>query len=544
MQINHWKIGTRLAAGNAILLALIVAVAMVGLNGMARGSAALSHITHVNVAKLALLEDMASSVHIVSRVIRTMALIDDPAEAQREYVKITAAREKYDAAMSKLETMPLDDAGKATVARLKEHQAAARPLNNKFLELIRTDREAAIKLLRTDGAAANNRWQDELHGFSELQRRKNAQDEAGASQAYTGARMWMFLAMGLALTAGAGLAWVQSRSIVQPLQSAVNVARTVASGDLSAHIATQARDETGDLLRALADMNGKLRDMVTQVRSGAESVATASAQIAGGNHDLSARTEQQAGTLEETAASMEEISSTVAQSLDHALSAQQLAQQAAGEAQQGGAVVAQVIATMSEIDASSRKISDITSVIDGIAFQTNILALNAAVEAARAGEQGRGFAVVAGEVRSLAQRCATAAREIKTLITDSNTRVEEGTRQVHLAGTAIGQVVERVQQVSQVVDDISRASREQNSGIVQINEALTQMDTVTQQNAALVEEAASAAEALQDQATALEKLVRAFNTGRGDATVHPLPRRRDATASAEAGSIAALHYRQ
>ncbi|MBY0238113.1 MAG: MCP four helix bundle domain-containing protein [Burkholderiaceae bacterium] len=540
MHLNHWKIGTRLAAGNAILLAMIIAVAMVGMHGMARSNDALRHITHVNVAKLALLEDMGSANHIVTRVIRTMALIDDPAEAQREYAKISLARASYDNALRTLETMPLDDAGKATIVRLKQAQAATRPLNDQFLALIRTDRDAAITLLRTEGAAANHRWQEELHGYSALQRQKNAVDEALADQAYVQARQWMLVSLATALVVGMALAWLQGRSIVLPLKAAVGLARTVAAGDLSAHIASDARDETGELLRALAEMNGKLRDMVTQVRSGAEAVASASAQIAGGNHDLSARTEQQAGTLEETAASMEQISSTVAHSLDHAQSAQRLAQRAADEAQQGGDVVAQVVATMGMIDAASRKIGDITSVIDGIAFQTNILALNAAVEAARAGEQGRGFAVVAGEVRSLAQRCATAAREINVLITDSNSRVEEGARQVGLAGAAIGQVVERVRQVSQVVDDITHASREQNAGIGQINAALTQMDATTQQNAALVEQAASAAEALQDQACALEQLVRAFHTGRNDIAIPPLPRRLDARGGADGGAVAAL----
>ncbi len=518
MKINQFKIGTRLAAGNAILLALIVLVAMVGLRGMSRGNEALARITEVNVAKLALLEQMTSSVHVVMRVIRTMALIDDPAEAQGEFVKITAAREQYDGALRKLEAMPLDETGKATVARLKETQAAARPLNNRFLELVRTDRQAAIKLLRTDGAAANTRWQEQLQNYAQYQRRKNAQDAIDAARTYADARTWMLASLAAALVLGGALAWLQERAIVQPLRTAVGVARTVAAGDLSAAITSDARDETGDLLRALADMNNRLRDTVTHVRGGAGQVAAAAAQIAAGNHDLSSRTEQQAGSLEETAASMEQISGNVGQSMDSAQSAHELAQRAAGEAEHGGQVVAQVIATMGRIDDASRKIGEITSVIDGIAFQTNILALNAAVEAARAGEQGRGFAVVAGEVRSLAQRCTAAAREIKGLIEDSNARVEEGARQVNLAGAAIGQVVERVRQVSHVVDEISRASREQHAGIGQVNEALSQMDAVTQQNAALVEEAASAADALQEQAAALEQLVSVFNTGAARAT--------------------------
>jgi methyl-accepting chemotaxis protein len=532
MNLNNLKIGIRLAGANAIMLALIVAVAATGLAGMARCNDALHHITKVNVAKLSLLETMSESVHIEARVMRTMALIEDPAEAQREFVKITAARDAYDESLRKLETMPLDAAGHAAVGRIKEAQAAARPVNNRFLELTRTDRPAAIGLLRAEAAKALTQWQEELHGYQSLQRTKNAQDETAAEHAYDDARLWMFGALAVALAAGVALAWLQSRSIVRPLREAVDVARTVASGDLSADIGSSARDETGDLLRALANMNTRLRDMVGQVRTGAQSVAVASAQIASGNLDLSSRTEEQAGTLQETAASMEEMNANVQNSMENAQAAQEMAQRAAQEAQHSGELVAQVIATMGAIDAASRKIADITTVIDGIAFQTNILALNAAVEAARAGEQGRGFAVVASEVRNLAQRCATAAREIKALIADSGEQVQQGSHQVELAGAAIGQTVGRVQQVSAMVNDMAGASREQNTGIGQLNQALTDIDSITQQNAALVEEAASAAASLQQQATMLEGLVSQFRTEhagrRHTADVVALPRRQAA----------------
>ncbi|MRV71516.1 HAMP domain-containing protein [Duganella sp. FT92W] len=532
MNLNNLKIGVRLAAANAIMLALIIGMALVGLSGMARSNDALHHITKVNLVKISLVETMSESVHIVARVMRTMALIDEPAEAQREFAKITAAREAYDTALGKLEGMPLDAAGRATIGRLKEAQAAARPVNDRFLQMIRSDRPAAIQLLRTDAARALTAWQEELHGYEALQRSKNAQDEAAAELAYDDARLWMFVSLALALAAGVALAWLQSRSIVRPLRAAVDVARTVAAGDLTADIGSTARDETGELLRALAEMNARLRDMVGQVRSGAQSVAVASAQIASGNLDLSTRTEEQAGTLEETAASMEEMNANVQHSMENAQTAQDMAQRAAQDAQHSGELVAQVIATMGAIDAASHKIADITTVIDGIAFQTNILALNAAVEAARAGEQGRGFAVVASEVRSLAQRCATAAREIKVLIADSGAQVKQGSQQVELAGAAIGHTVGRVQQVSAMVSDMAAACREQYTGIGQLNHALTEIDGITQQNAALVEEAASAAASLQQQAAMLEQMVSQFRTGHpGQAGQHraaglpALPRR-------------------
>ncbi len=531
MQLNNWKIGVRLAGANAIMLAVIVAIAIVGLTGMARSNDALHHITKVNVVKMALLEQMSESVHIVARVVRTMALIEDPAEAQHEYEKITAARAAYDTALHGLEAMPLDAAGHAAIAKIREAQVAARAANDRFLQLSRSDRAAAVQLLRTEAAAGLRHWQEQLHAYKALQRAKNAQDETAAEQAYSNARLWMFISLAVALAVGGALAWLQSHSIVRPLRAAIDVARTVADGDLSTDIASEARDETGDLLRALADMNQRLRAMVTQVRSGAEAVAAGSSQIASGNLDLSSRTEEQAGTLEETAASMEQMNANVQHNMDSAQAAQDMAQRVAQEVEHSGALVAQVVATMGAIGASSHKIADITTVIDGIAFQTNILALNAAVEAARAGEQGRGFAVVAGEVRTLAQRCATAAREIKALIADSETQVRQGEQQVELAGAAIGQTVGRVRQVSAMVTDIANASREQYSGISQLNQALSEIDSMTQQNAALVEEAASAAASLQQQASTLESLVSVFRTGpaaRSAAQVVALPVRRPA----------------
>jgi methyl-accepting chemotaxis protein len=314
----------------------------------------------------------------------------------------------------------------------------------------------------------------------------------------------------LAVLLGIVLAYLVTRSIVQPVQQAAASTRHIAEGDLTTHIPARGTDEVAQLLQSLAAMQHNLARIVSRVRQGSESVSTASAEIAQGNQDLSARTESQASALEETAASMEELSSTVKQNADNARQANQLAQSASTVAVKGGEVVAQVVDTMKGINDSSKKIADIISVIDGIAFQTNILALNAAVEAARAGEQGRGFAVVAAEVRSLAGRSAEAAKEIKTLITDSVERVGQGSALVDQAGATMSEVVASIRRVTDIMGEISAASSEQSQGVAQVGEAVTQMDQATQQNAALVEEMAAAASSLKSQAQDLVQAVAVF----------------------------------
>ena len=304
--------------------------------------------------------------------------------------------------------------------------------------------------------------------------------------------------------------WSLIRGISSSLGAAIEAADAVAEGDLTRTIRVEGRDESAQVLAALAKMQDSLRRVCTQVRNGADGVATACAQIAAGNGDLSARTESQASSLEQTAASMEELGSTVQHNADNARQANQLAQSASTVAIKGGSVVAQVVDTMKGINDSSRKIADIISVIDGIAFQTNILALNAAVEAARAGEQGRGFAVVASEVRSLAGRSADAAKEIKALISDSVQRVEQGTALVDEAGATMSEVVNSIHSVTELMGAISSASSEQSAGVLQVGEAVTHMDQATQQNAALVEEMAAAASSLQTQAHDLVQTVAIF----------------------------------
>jgi methyl-accepting chemotaxis protein len=316
--------------------------------------------------------------------------------------------------------------------------------------------------------------------------------------------------MVLAMAAAVVMALLVARSITSPLRHAVKVAQVVASGVLNSRIRVRYPDEPDQLLRALQEMNGSLQRIVGEVRSGADTIATATSEIARGNDDLSMRTERQASALQQTAAAMEQLTSTVRQNSDSARQANQLVQTAAQVAQRGGRAVGEVVQTMQSINASSRKVVEIISVIDGIAFQTNILALNAAVEAARAGEQGRGFAVVASEVRNLAQRSAEAAKEIKGLINDSVQQVEAGSTLVARAGSTMDEVVQSVERITGIMAEISAASAEQISGLEQINTAITEMDSTTQQNAALVEEAAAAASSLRTEAHKQAQIVGVF----------------------------------
>ena len=352
---------------------------------------------------------------------------------------------------------------------------------------------------------------DEIVEFIDAQSKKNAAAAVATAEAANRSATITLLVVLVATTliGAAIVSWI-IKGITRPLDQAIDIAKTVAAGDLSVDVDVRTKDEVGQLLAALKQMSGNLSDIVSRVRTGTQTIASASNEVATGSMDLSTRTEQQASSLEETASSMTELTSTVRQNNENATQARKLADEASNVAVRGGATVSEVVQTMGAINESSRKIVDIIGVIDGIAFQTNILALNAAVEAARAGEQGRGFAVVAGEVRNLAHRSAAAAKEIKELIGNSVERVEEGSRLVGEAGVTMEEVVSSVRRVTSIIGEIAIATGEQRDGIEQISDAITQMDNVTQQNAALVEEAAAAAEALQQQAASLEEAVSVF----------------------------------
>lgn len=514
MNFEKMSVAKRLNIGYGFLILFLFLVAAMGMNGLREANTALHHVADVNVTKMELLTDMSESSHIVARVMRTIALLHDDAEADKQRLKIDQSRAAYNKAFDALQKMPIDDAGKALVEKIKVDGAAARDTNNKFMELAKTNMDDAVKLLLSESIPLNATWQNAIHEFADLQKAKNRADEAAALEAYHSAVLLMAIFTGIAIFVSIGLAWLISRSILRQLGAepayTASIANGIAQGDLTMNIALRAGDNSS-LLHAIKVMRDSLEKIVGEVRHGTETISVASAQISTGNMDLSSRTEHQASSLEETASSMEELTSTVKQNADNASQANTLAVEASNHAEQGGKVVEQVVHTMSSINESSRKIVDIIAVIDGIAFQTNILALNAAVEAARAGEQGRGFAVVAAEVRNLAQRSAGAAKEIKTLIGDSVEKVEAGSKLVDHAGSTMQQVVASVRRVTGIIGDIAAASSEQTAGIEQINQAIMQMDEVTQQNAALVEEAAAAAQSMQNQAATLTEVVGVFS---------------------------------
>jgi methyl-accepting chemotaxis protein len=514
MAIANMKVGTRLSLGFGLVLVLLLSVAVLGVFNMSTIHAKLERIVNENTVKTQLVNTMADSVHIVARVTRSVVLLNEEPAIRAEMEKVTKARAAYNAAVETLGKMPATAKGIEIRDRIAAQAKVTRPLNDKLFELALVNQDAeATELLMKQAGPATQLWQDEMDQYADLQKATNEADAAAATAAYQRARLLMLVLSGLAIAVGAAAAVLIARSLLRQLGGepnyAAEIAGRIAAGDLTVVVDTASNDNKS-MLHAMKMMRDALARIVAEVRTGTETIASASTQIASGNQDLSARTEQQASSLEETASSMEELTSAVRANNDNARQANQLAQSASVVAQQGGSVVAQVVDTMGAINDSSRKIVDIISVIDGIAFQTNILALNAAVEAARAGEQGRGFAVVASEVRTLAQRSASAAKEIKELIGNSVEKVEIGSKLVEQAGQTMEEVVASVQRVTAIMADISTAGDEQSAGIEQINQAVSEMDTVTQQNAALVEEAAAAAEAMQTQAANLERVVSVF----------------------------------
>ena len=509
---SNFRIGTRLAAGFALLILLSVVSTAIGIWQLHAVAETAREMMEKPLAKERMAADWYRNTFGAIRRTSAIAKSSDPSLATF-FTDDIAATSKSSSELQKAFGEMLDsDEEKA----LYEKIGAAR-------KQYTVARDGAVREKAAGNAEESNRLLEQEYLplskvyeglLQQLVAHERATIDRLASQMNEAARksqLLMAVLAALLVVFAAGCAALIARSITRPLHVAVAAARRVADGDLSAMPDTAAsRDELGQLLAALQQMTGKLRDTVMEVRSGSEMIATASGQIAAGNADLSSRTEHQASSLEETASSMEELTATVKQNAENARQANALARTASEVAAEGGAVVSKVVGTMGEINASSRKIVDIISVIDGIAFQTNILALNAAVEAARAGEQGRGFAVVATEVRSLAQKSAAAAREIKTLIGDSVDKVEAGSALVEQAGSTMREVVVSVQRVTDIMAEISAASGEQSAGIEQVNQAISQMDQVTQQNAALVEEAAAAAESMRSQAASLVQVVAEF----------------------------------
>ncbi|MFC5549674.1 methyl-accepting chemotaxis protein [Massilia aerilata] len=519
MNFLNLNIANRLRLGFGLQLIFILVLAIVGVKSVDKlhdGTDELAKraSTRVRLANLAL-DNVRGSMGRVGQLVA----VTDPAARDAANARLAANMAEADKALKELEPLLVAPTGKILLAE-------SVTLRSDYMALVgQVQTLAKEEKLDEARALAFGKTYDALHALAantrkqlEFQSKRFDELAVEASNTYTTALRIIAIVAAVAMLLAIGAALWITRSVVRPLSRAVEVARTVAAGDLTSHIEVEGSDEAAQMMLALRDMNASLANLVSEVRTGSDEIATAANEIASGNLELSSRTEQQAGSLEETASSMEEMTSTVRQNAENALQANQLAASASDVARRGGEVVARVVETMGDIDVASRKIVEIIAVIDGIAFQTNILALNAAVEAARAGEQGRGFAVVASEVRNLAQRSASAAREIKQLIDDSVGKVSQGTQLVGQAGATMGEVVDSVQRVTDIMAEISSASREQEGGITQINHAITEMDAVTQQNAALVEEAAGAAGSLQEQAERLAQMVAVFRVEMGSAT--------------------------
>jgi methyl-accepting chemotaxis protein len=510
--MSKLKISTRLAFSFGLIIVLLAMVAFVSVSRIRNINASTEKILNDRYVKVMLSNTIQSEINIQARLLGNAIIgANDPDEVSSAVTKIQASVKKNTELLARLKTMINTPKGQEllqAVMSSRETYGKTRDANIKLLQEGKA--ETAGIFLLTQLRYPQEKILTALAAMAGFQESLMADE---GKQALADGRLAIILTLSLSIAAtliAIVLAILISRSISRPIAEAVKVAQRVASGDLSGSIDARGTDETGLLLRALKEMNDNLQGIVARVRHGTDAIAHGSREIASGNMDLSSRTEQQASSLEETASSMEELTSTVKQNGENARQANQMAQSASSVASKGGQVVAEVITTMDTINASSKKIVDIIGVIDGIAFQTNILALNAAVEAARAGEQGRGFAVVATEVRNLAHRSAAAAKEIKILIDDSVQQVNLGSNLVNQAGSTMQEIVSSVRRVTDIMAEITSASNEQEAGIEQINQAITEMDAVTQQNAALVEEAAAASEALQDQAGILAEAVSVF----------------------------------
>ncbi|MEP7099162.1 MAG: methyl-accepting chemotaxis protein [Burkholderiales bacterium] len=515
MTLAQLKISTRLTLGFSMLATLMALLGAVAIQNLQSIDRQFDGVMEDRYPKVQVAGEIKAVNNEVSQALRNLFIVSDPDDIKAQYDIIAGSSKRTNANIDKLTKMIVTPEGKELLAKLNGARAEYRGPRDKLIELLKASRsEEAKNVLLLEVRPKQVAYMDRLDELIKFFEKRMLESGDNVNRTVQTATTTVIVLLAIAaMFALATAIWI-IRSITRPIHEAVTIAQAVSAGNLAMEFEANGRNETGLLLGALHAMKTRLAHIVGDVRGNAEGVASASAQISQGNNDLSARTEQQASALQQTAASMEQLSATVRQNADNASQANQLARGASSVAIQGGEVVGHVVETMKGINDSSKKVADIIGVIDGIAFQTNILALNAAVEAARAGEQGRGFAVVASEVRSLAQRSAEAAKEIKTLIAASVERVELGTAQVDRAGVTMREVVASIQRVTDIVAEISAASTEQSTGVAQIGEAVSQMDQATQQNAALVEESAAAAESLKGQAHQLVDAVAVFQLGR------------------------------
>jgi len=524
MNFKNFTVKGQLTFAFGLLAVLVIMVSLTAIHALSGINGDFSQYNQGTVAQQHMAVDVRTSVNRRAIAARNLVLVSTPEDLEVEKAAVTEAHQATQAALAKLKgSVKNDPRATAEERRLIEDiskiEAAYGPVALDIVKLaLDGKKDEAIAKMNKDCRPLLAALIKASRAYQEYSEREGEAMVASANADYAQARLLLIAAGAVAIAAAVLLGLRITRNLVGSLGGepgvAADVARAVAHGDLSMPISVKPGD-SDSLMAQLKAMQNSLSRVVSNVRQSAEGVSTASAEIAQGNSDLSGRTEQQASALEETAASMEELSSTVKQNADNARQANQLAVNASTVAVEGGEVVSQVVDTMKGINDSSKKIAEIISVIDGIAFQTNILALNAAVEAARAGEQGRGFAVVASEVRSLAQRSANAAKEIKILIDNSVVQVDQGTALVSKAGSTMTEVVNAIRRVTDIIGEVSAASGEQSQGVAQVGDAITQMDQVTQQNAALVEESAAAANSLSTQAQQLLEVVAVFKLEAG-----------------------------